>query len=97
MLVSHSYSHCEQRKELTSAELYVLLVSPDHQRQGIGSLLLAEGLKEVDELGLQCVLGASPEGEELYKRFGFEEYEVMHLRLWEYEGGEGMDESCEAW
>jgi len=53
-------------------------------------LLLTEGLKEVDALGLQCVLGASPEGEELYKRFGFEEVAAKDLKLEEYEGGEGM-------
>jgi hypothetical protein len=51
---------------------------------------MEEGLKEVDRLGLQCVLGASPEGEGLYKKYGFEEVEVMELKLWEYEGGEGM-------
>ncbi|TVY32546.1 hypothetical protein LOCC1_G008771 [Lachnellula occidentalis] len=68
------------------AKLYVLVISPEYQRQGIGSLLLAEGLKEVDALGLQCVLGASPEGEELYKRFGFEEVAAKELKSWEYEG-----------
>ncbi|TVY55155.1 hypothetical protein LCER1_G004432 [Lachnellula cervina] len=72
------------------AKLYVLVVSPEYQRQGIGSLLLAEGLGKVDELGLQCVLGASPEGVELYRRFGFEEVAARELKLWEYEGGEGM-------
>ncbi|TVY28437.1 hypothetical protein LHYA1_G002810, partial [Lachnellula hyalina] len=72
------------------AKLYVLVISPAHQRRGIGSLLLTEGLKEVDALGLQCVLGASPEGEELYKRFGFEEVAAKDLKLEEYEGGEGM-------
>jgi len=53
-------------------------------------MLMKEGLEEVDRLGLQCVLGASPEGEGLYKKFGFEEVKVMELKLWEYEGGEGM-------
>ncbi|TVY33161.1 hypothetical protein LSUB1_G008029, partial [Lachnellula subtilissima] len=72
------------------AKLYVLVVSPAHQRRGIGSLLLTEGLKEIDALGLQCVLGASPEGEELYRRFGFGEIAAKELKLEEYEGGEGM-------
>jgi ribosomal protein S18 acetylase RimI-like enzyme len=76
--------------KLKRAELGTIVVSPECQRQGIGNLLMQEGLKEVDRLGLQCVLGASPEGEGLYKKYGFEEVEVMELKLWEYEGGEGM-------
>lgn len=88
----HSFQRTKTKhqKNLTTTELYVLVVSPEYQRQGIGSLLLAEGLGKVDELGLQCVLGASPEGVELYRRFGFEEVAARELKLWEYEGGEGM-------
>lgn len=52
--------------------------------------MLSEGLKEVDELKLQCVLGASPEGKGLYERFAFEEVGRMELNLEEYENGEGM-------
>jgi ribosomal protein S18 acetylase RimI-like enzyme len=65
-------------------------VSPECQRQGIGSILLEDGLKEADELGLQSVLGASTEGLGLYKKHGFVEFKQMSLNLWEYEGGEGM-------
>jgi hypothetical protein len=36
------------------------------------------------------VLGASPEGYGLYERYGFKETGMMELKLWEYEGGEGM-------
>lgn len=71
-------------------ELSTLVISPSHQRRGIGSMLLEAGLREVDSFGLQCVLAASPEGEGLYKRFGFTEFEVMTLNLWEYAGGEGL-------
>jgi hypothetical protein len=53
-------------------------------------MLLEDGLREVDALGLQAVLGASPEGLGLYKKYGFVDYEVMDFNLWEYEGGEGM-------
>lgn len=72
------------------AKLSTIAINPSHQRRGIGSQLLEEGLKEIDQLGLPCVLGASPEGETLYRRYGWEEVEVMEMRLWEYEGGEGM-------
>jgi ribosomal protein S18 acetylase RimI-like enzyme len=71
-----------------SAELNTLVVSPKCQRMGIGTKLLEEGLREVDEAGLQAVLGASPDGEGLYKKFGFKEFEIMDIKLWEYEGGE---------
>jgi hypothetical protein len=52
--------------------------------------LLEHGLKEVDKNGLQCVLGASKEGFGLYKKLGWVPYETMKIKLWEYEGGEGM-------
>jgi len=57
---------------------------------GIGTKLLEEGLREVDDLGLQCVLGASKEGKGLYTKYGFTDFAVLELKLWEYEGGEGM-------
>ncbi|KAH7419995.1 hypothetical protein BKA64DRAFT_634647 [Cadophora sp. MPI-SDFR-AT-0126] len=72
------------------AKLCTLIVSPSHQRRGIGQQILSHGLKEVDRLNLQCVLAASKEGLGLYKRFGFVEFERMELRLWEYDGGEGF-------
>jgi hypothetical protein len=53
-------------------------------------MLMENGLKEADELGLQAVLGASKPGLGLYKKYGFVEFETMEVRLWEYEGGEGM-------
>ncbi|KAE8454006.1 hypothetical protein EG329_007782 [Mollisiaceae sp. DMI_Dod_QoI] len=72
------------------AKLSVLVVSPSYQRRGIGAKILEHGLKEVDKLGLQCVLGASKEGLGLYTKFGFEKYETIPIKLWEYEGGEGF-------
>jgi ribosomal protein S18 acetylase RimI-like enzyme len=71
-------------------ELSVLVVSPKYQRRGIGTLLLEDGLKRADEAGLQAVLGASPEGIGLYRRYGFVDFEIMDFKLWEYEGGEGL-------
>ncbi|KAG9235063.1 acyl-CoA N-acyltransferase [Amylocarpus encephaloides] len=80
----------ESTKGEPYAKLNVLIVSPSLQRRGIGTLMLSEGLKEVDRRGLQCVLGASPEGAGLYEKIGFKEVGSMELKLWEYEGGEGM-------
>lgn len=79
--------------KLTNIELNDLYVDPAYQRQGIGTKLLEEGLKDVDERGLQCVLGSSKEGKGVYKRFGFVEVETMVIDLEEYGGvGMGMDE-----
>ncbi|KAI6710856.1 acetyltransferase [Diplocarpon mali] len=85
----HMLRSCEGRGY---AKLSTIIVAPEHQRRGIGSQLLEQGLREVDEAGLQCVLAASKEGLELYKRFGFVEYETMSLKLWEYKGGGGLGE-----
>ena len=72
------------------AELSTLVIAPDCQRRGIGSLLLEDGLKFADSRGLQCVLGASPEGLGLYKKYGFVVVEELSSNLWEYKGGEGF-------
>lgn len=47
-------------------------VSPEFQKQGIGSKLIAEGLKQIRETGAKgCVLEGSPN---YYQRFGFKTY-----------------------
>lgn len=46
-----------------------LSVAPDHQRQGIGSALAHEGLRQVRSLGARgCVVLGEPD---YYRRFGF--------------------------
>jgi GNAT superfamily N-acetyltransferase len=70
-------------------ELAVLVVSPKYQRQGIGAMLLEDGLKRADEASLQTVLGASPFGLGLYQKYGFVGFETRDINLWEYEGGKG--------
>lgn len=70
--------------------LFVLVVSPKYQRRGIGTMLFEDGLKVADDAGLQVVLGASDQGIGLYKKYGCVEVEVLDLKLWEYEGGQGF-------
>lgn len=53
-------------------------------------MLFEDGLKRADESGLQVVLGASEQGLGLYRRYGCVDVAVMDLKLWEYEGGEGL-------
>lgn len=49
----------------------LLAVHPSYQRQGVGSLLLTEGLKIVDEGGAKAFVQASREGRGLYTKFGW--------------------------
>lgn len=78
---------------LTPIELNILVIHPSHQRRGIGTLLLEQGLSFADQKGLQTVLGASPWGIGLYRKYGFVPVHSQDIRLWEYEGGEGMGET----
>jgi ribosomal protein S18 acetylase RimI-like enzyme len=71
-------------------KLSTLTVFPQYQRRGIGAILFEEGLKVADEAGLQTILGASDQGIGLYKKYGCVECVVLDLKLWEYEGGEGL-------
>ncbi|KAG4033875.1 hypothetical protein MFRU_004g03730 [Monilinia fructicola] len=71
-------------------KLNILVVHPKYQRLGIGTRLLEQGIQFADAKGLQTVLGASPWGIGLYRKYGFVDVHVMDIRLDEYEGGEGM-------
>jgi putative acetyltransferase len=54
-----------------------IAVSPDRQRQGIGSLLIADGLKALRQLGAHgCLLVGDPD---FYRRFGFQHSEAMSV------------------
>lgn len=71
-------------------KLNILVIHPSYQRRGIGTLLLEQGLKLADEKSLQVVLGASPWGIGLYRKYGFVDVHCMDIELDRYEGGEGM-------
>jgi putative acetyltransferase len=52
-------------------------VSPDRQRQGIGALLIKDGLKALRQLGAQgCLLVGDPN---YYKRFGFLHSQILSV------------------
>ncbi|KAF4552486.1 Hypothetical protein D9617_10g074680 [Elsinoe fawcettii] len=44
---------------------------PDHQRKGIGKVMMRWGLKKADELDVPIYLEASPAGRRLYEQSGF--------------------------
>jgi predicted N-acetyltransferase YhbS len=87
---SPPFSISHPRNRPNSIELNTLVVQPEYQRRGIGKMLVEDGLKEADRLGIQAVLGASKQGLGLYKTYGFTEFQAIEINLWEYEGGEGM-------
>jgi ribosomal protein S18 acetylase RimI-like enzyme len=49
-----------------------MAVSPSHQRQGIGSMMMQRICEEIDQHGRSSYVLAAPEGVKLYSKFGFE-------------------------
>lgn len=76
--------------ELTSVhiDLDILAVSKTHQRQGLGALLLEEGLALADRDNARTYLEASPAGLKLYQKHGWKDIDqfVLDLKLY---GGKG--------
>jgi predicted N-acetyltransferase YhbS len=68
----------------------ILTVGPEVQRRGVGSALLREGFKEVDQSYLPAFIEASPAGLGLYKKFGWEEMLKTTVKLKDF-GGEDME------
>ncbi|KAM3075790.1 hypothetical protein ACMFMG_007917 [Clarireedia jacksonii] len=71
--------------------LQILVVHPFHQGKGIGTLLLQEGLRQADELGVPVWLEASEKGRPLYRKLGFNDVKTIKIDLAEW-GGVGIDE-----
>lgn len=57
--------------------LYLLATRPEHHRRGVGAMHLKWGTEKADELGLPAYLEASPMGQPLYKKWGFEPLETL--------------------
>ena len=62
---------------------------PKHQRRGAASLLIKHGLALADASHLPTVLQADPDGYNIYKRFGFEDFGVWQVDLVKF-GGQGI-------
>ncbi|KAJ6005813.1 acetyltransferase [Penicillium sp. IBT 35674x] len=60
-------------KEARYLILQALVVSPNYQRQGVGSRLVKWGVKRADEERIPCWCHASPAGNQLYLMSGFQE------------------------
>lgn len=68
--------------------LDTLVTHPDHHRRGAGGMLVQWGCEKADELGVEAFLEASPMGQPLYARYGFEPVKEVGLDLKKY----GADE-----
>ncbi|KAL8789430.1 MAG: hypothetical protein Q9213_001187 [Squamulea squamosa] len=74
--------------------LHILIVSPEYQRKGLGTMLIREGLAAADRDNARTYIEASPKGLGLYKKHGWKEVDeiVMDMRP---HGGTGMaTEKC---
>ncbi|KAL7813481.1 acyl-CoA N-acyltransferase [Trichoderma gracile] len=55
-----------------ATRLTFMAVRPEHQRQGVGSMMMQQFCKEADLSGRCAYVLAAPEGVRLYAKFGFE-------------------------
>jgi GNAT superfamily N-acetyltransferase len=46
-------------------------VRQDHQKRGVGTLMLKWGMEKADELNVECYVEATDAGRNLYQKFGF--------------------------
>ncbi|KAL3418567.1 acetyltransferase [Phlyctema vagabunda] len=75
----------------TTYVLDMLAVDPDHQRKGLGGLLLRHVLERVDKEGKQAYLEATKAGVGLYAKLGWRKIDEMVIDTKPY-GGEGVEE-----
>lgn len=69
--------------------LHILIVSPDHQRRGLGTMLIREGLAAADRDNARTYIEASPKGLGLYIRHGWKIIDTIKMDMTPY-GGNGM-------
>ena len=67
-------------------------MSPQYQRKGLGSLLLAEGLALVDRDGARTYIEASPNGLQLYQRYGWKLIDEILMDMTPYGGNDVASE-----
>ncbi|KAL8920506.1 MAG: hypothetical protein Q9208_006256 [Pyrenodesmia sp. 3 TL-2023] len=74
--------------------LHLLIVLPPHQRKGLGTMLIREGLAAADRDNARTYIEASPMGLGLYRKFGWKEIDDIVIDMRPH-GGTGMaSEKC---
>ncbi|KAL8926238.1 MAG: hypothetical protein Q9172_001880 [Xanthocarpia lactea] len=69
--------------------LHILIVSPQYQRQGLGTMLIREGLANADRDNARTYIEASPMGLGLYKKHGWKEIDDILIDMRPH-GGTGI-------
>ncbi|KAK8041575.1 hypothetical protein PG994_014582 [Apiospora phragmitis] len=64
--------------------LELLAVRKSYHGKGLGKHLLSWGLERADKDGLETYLQASPAGVPLYRKYGFEDIETVHVSKADY-------------
>ncbi|KAF1979427.1 hypothetical protein BU23DRAFT_643107 [Bimuria novae-zelandiae CBS 107.79] len=72
----HRVVMAERRRVIRDNDLPILILNmmtvfTEHQRQGVGTLLLRQSLQTADDLHALCTVDATPVGKKLYLRGGF--------------------------
>ena len=70
--LKHSQEHFGKSNIGNMWQLQILVVHPDHQKNGVGTDLLQWGLKQVQERGEKVYVEASIPGKQLYSKNGFD-------------------------
>lgn len=68
----------------------ILVVDPNYQRRGIGSMLIEAGLAHIDENGSDSFLTATAAGEGLYIKHGWETIDEIVIDLDKCNAGHGI-------
>lgn len=78
--------HCDGEKDYF---LHILVVSPEHQRRGLGTMLIEEGLRNADKDSARAYVEASAKGLQLYKRHGWRKIDFIEIDMTAH-GGNGI-------
>lgn len=70
------------------------MTNPDFHRRGAGSQLLKWGIEQADKHGVLMCLEATPAGLSLYKRYGFEEKDVIKADMKQFGWDKPYDEEA---
>lgn len=61
-----------QANEPLTVGLNMMVLLPEHQRRGVGGLMMGWAQKRMDEMGIEGLIEATPAGRELYEKWGYQ-------------------------
>lgn len=90
-LIRKRHQYIDGTKTVALDDLWVV---PDHQRQGIGTMLLEAFVRFADERGLPCYLESTPVAFDMYLFHGFRKVDELVIDLAKWREGFGMYKSA---